>query len=913
MQFQLRGVVMGAPFFCLCTAIASQVYAATFTITSATDDGSGVAPGTLSWAINQANATAGNTIAIDPSVTKITVTGTLPAITRSITLSTSAPLSFDGVSFTGSGTLTIGSGSLSGANGAPGPNFSDWYLPDPGEGKTAIAGSSFSIINHGAITGGAGGRGSNNVAYPGQWYLGAHGSYGGVGKDAVNGTGFTFVNNGTLIGGRGGDGGYASSGVSMPGEGGGAGNGGAGVRGSDFTLVNNGTITGGAGGLGGAGGSLPYAGASGVDGVDGVGVVSTGGSTIRNAGTIAGAGDANAIELSGGGNTLVLESGWVFTGDVVSTSGSTAGGDTLALGGSSDATFDQSRIGTVFDGFLNFSKLGSATWTLGGTGTEDWIVEEGLLVVNGTAGAIDVLSGGRLGGTGTVGATFIRSDATLAPGNSIGTLLVDGDLTFEDGSTFSVELANDGSGDLVDVAGVAHLGNATVRVGALDSTVSYRDGETYTILTAQDGINGAFDPDVLLDSAFLAADLIYATANRVDLSLSVSDFESLARTPNQRAVSLALDGMTPSGPLLALRNKLLMLGTGEVAGAYDQLSGGVHAAGASHLAQGGNLLFSTVNDRMRSTSGGVAAPNAPVTGYAGESTASRNANEAMDAVMTTPADDGRLAAWGQAFGGWVRTDGDGNASGMRSHSGGFMGGVDAVLFDNWRFGIAAGYSASAFSSQDVSSDGESDDYHLGIYSAGQVGNLGFRSGLFYTWHDISTARDVTFGGFTDHLTANYDAGRFMAFGEVSYGVETEVARFEPFAGLSYVNLRTDSFSETGGAAALTVSGATTETVFTTIGLRSATRVQFDETPATLRGTVGWQHAFGDTSPTTTSAFASGASFETTGTPLDKDSVIVEAGIDLHLTPRTVLGATYQGQFAPGNALNRVRAELQVRF
>src|SRR5690606_4899932 len=137
-----------------------------------------------------------------------------------------------------------------------------------------------------------------------------------------------------------------------------------------------------------------------------------------------------------------------------------------------------------------------------------------------------------------------------------------------------------------------------------------------TILTAQDGINGAFDPDVLLDSAFLAADLIYATANRVDLSLSVSDFESLARTPNQRAVSLALDGMTPSGPLLALRNKLLMLGTGEVAGAYDQLSGGVHAAGASHLAQGGNLLFSTVNDRMRSTSGGVAAPNAPVTGYA---------------------------------------------------------------------------------------------------------------------------------------------------------------------------------------------------------------------------------------------------------------------------------------------------------
>lgn len=904
---------MGATVLCLYSVIASQVYAATFTVTSASDNGSG-APGTLSWAINQANGAAGNTIVIDPSVTKITVTGTLPAITRSITLSTSAPLSLDGASFTGSGTLTIGSGSLSGVNGLPGPDFNHWYLPNPGEGTTAISGSNFNIINQGTITGGAGGRGSNNIALYYSYSLGPHGSFGATGEDAVSGTDFTLVNNGTLVGGKGGDGGHGAGGTSQPGTGGGASDGGVGVSGSGFTLVNNGTIIGGAGGTGGVGGSYPYAGPAGEDGNGGAGVVSTGGSTIRNSGTIAGVGGANAVEFSGGGNTLVLESGWTFTGDVVSTSGTTAGGDTLALGGSTNATFDQSTIGTVFDGFETFSKLGSSVWTLSGTGTSDWTVNEGVLVVNGTTGAIDVKSGGRLGGSGTLGATTIRSGGTLAPGNSIGTLRIDGDLTLLNGSIFSVELENDGSSDLVEVTGAASLGNATVKVTLLDAAASYTNGQIYTILTAQDGITGTFNPEVEMDSAFLDADFLYDNVNQVDLRLLVvNDFVTAARTPNQRAVSRSLDDMTPTGKLRAMRNELLLLGAGAAANAYNQLSGGVHAAGASHLAQGGNLLFSTVNDRMRSASGGSAASNAPVSAYVGESAASRNASEAMDAVMTAPEDDGRLAAWGQAFGGWSRTDGDGNAGGMRSHSGGFMGGVDAVLFDNWRFGLAAGYSASAFSSQDVSSDGESDDYHVGIYSAGQVGNLGFRSGMFYTWHDISTSRDVTFAGFTDHLTANYDAGRFTAFGEVSYSVETEVARFEPFAGLSYANLRTESFSETGGAAALTVSGATTETVFTTIGLRSAMQVQFDETPATLRSTVGWQHAFGDTSPTTTSAFSSGTSFETVGTPLDKDSFVVEAGIDLHLTSRTVLGATYQGQFSAGNALNRVRAELEVRF
>ena len=107
--------------------------------------------------------------------------------------------------------------------------------------------------------------------------------------------------------------------------------------GSGFTLFNSGTIAGGTGSAG--GGRYNSIGGS---GGGGVGLISTGGSTITTAGTISGglanggssgSAQADSVALSGGGNTLILENGYVFNGNVVSTSGTTNGGDTLELGG----------------------------------------------------------------------------------------------------------------------------------------------------------------------------------------------------------------------------------------------------------------------------------------------------------------------------------------------------------------------------------------------------------------------------------------------------------------------------------------------------------------------------------------------------------------------------------------------------
>ena len=230
-----------------------------------------------------------------------------------------------------------------------------------------------------------------------------------------------------------------------------------------------------------------------------------------------------------------------------------------------------------------------------------------------------------------------------------------------------------------------------------------------------------------------------------------------------------------------------------------------------------------------------------------------------------------------------------------------------------RLGVIAAYSHSGFSVDDRSSSGASDTYHLGVYGGTQVGALGIRGGAAYGWSHIETNRSVAFPGFTDALSAAYDAGLFQAFGELSYRIDTPAVAFEPFANLAYVNLSTDGFTEKGGAAALTSPGDTTATTFTTLGIRASAAFDLGDIAATAHGMLGWRHAFGDTVPTSTHALAGGDAFTIAGTPIAKDAAVVEAGIDFAIAPNATLGLTYSGQFASGTHDNSARAVLNVKF
>lgn len=571
-------------------------------------------------------------------------------------------------------------------------------------------------------------------------------------------------------------------------------------------------------------------------------------------------------------------------------------------------------------GKLYYSGDGSAF-----TGTTT--IAQGLLSLNGSlGGAVDVLAGGTLGGNGSMGSLTIDAGATVSPGNSIGTLRINGDVSFAAGSTYKVELAGNGTSDLIAATGEAFVNGGTVELTAIDPQTSYQTARAYTILTAEGGVSGAFDAAVS-NSPFLVV-RVEDLLNSVELTIAVKSptgFASAGSTPNQFATAAALDMLAQSGPSLALYNALLFLpSVSQAQRAFDQLSGEVHASAQSVFMEQSSLIRGALVDRLRATQNGVGASDGTVVNIVETSTGalaySAPSRVQAAAGMSMPqagqpagAPVERFSLWTSGFGNWGSFDGTANAAGVNDSTGGFLIGADTLIGTGWRVGVAGGYSYSDFSSAGRNASGSSDNWHVGVYGGNVWGQLALRTGLSYTWQDVSTSRQVAFPGFFDALSADYDTGTFQAFGELGWRVDTGFASFEPFANLAYVNLDTDGYFEDGGAAALFSNGAGMDTTFTTLGLRASKDIVLGTYEATLRGMFGWRHAFGDIAPSITQAFLTSDAFTVTGVPIAEDAAVVEAGLDLRVGETTTLGITYTGQFGDGVTQNGFNATLSVRF
>ena len=101
------------------------------------------------------------------------------------------------------------------------------------------------------------------------------------------------------------------------------------------------------------------------------------------------------------------------------------------------------------------------------------------------------------------------------------------------------------------------------------------------------------------------------------------------------------------------------------------------------------------------------------------------------------------------------------------------------------------------------------------------------------------------------------------------------------------------------------------TTYTTLGLRGAAQLTG---ALTVRGTLGWRHAFGDITPLAALAFQSGgAAFALAGSPIARDALVSEAGLDLAVAANASLGISWTGQFASQSHDNTVRGNFVWRF
>ncbi|HEY1544513.1 MAG TPA: autotransporter domain-containing protein [Xanthobacteraceae bacterium] len=620
---------------------------------------------------------------------------------------------------------------------------------------------------------------------------------------------------------------------------------------------------------------------------------------------------------SGGSARFATNAGATFDMSGLTAASMTAGsiegagsyvlGDKQLVVGSNNLSTEVQGVISGIGGSLD--KVGTGTLTLSGvnTYTGPTVIDGGILSVNGSiVSAVTVNAGGTLGGTGTVGPTTVNAGGILAPGNSIGTVHVAGNVTFNANSIYQVQVNPAGGSDLT-VATSATINGGTVQ--ALPAAGTYGASTRYIIVQTTGGVTGTF-ANVTSSSAFLTPSLSYPTDEVVlTLTRNATSFAAIAQTPNQASVGAALD-TSASGS--ALVQAILPLGNAQALLAFDALSGEIHASVQTAIIDDSLWVRDTLLARMLQASYGGDGGAMGALGFGGPMVAFADAGAGASALAyadgarsgfpikappaPTPSD---LVFWAQGTGAWGRIDGDGNAAEMSRTFAGFLTGVDRRFGENWRAGIAAGYSNSSVNVNARASSANVDTAHLAAYAAAGLGSFKLRTGAALSWNTLSTDRIIAFPGFVDTAHANYGAGEGQLFGELGYAMAFGRYAVEPFAGLTFVHLGTESFTESGGAAALAGASNHDDVGYTTLGAHLATRdVLANGMVLIPHATLAYQHALGNVTPAAALAFEStGAGTEITGVPLARDSALVQVGADLQINRQATFGVFYSAEVA----------------
>ncbi|AYA40230.1 autotransporter domain-containing protein [Xenorhabdus nematophila] len=579
-----------------------------------------------------------------------------------------------------------------------------------------------------------------------------------------------------------------------------------------------------------------------------------------------------------------------------------------------ECTYD--RWSNDISGYGGLTKKGKGTLELAGKNSiykGPTLVEAGWLQVSGAITSdVTVQNGATLGGSGTVGSIMVNKGANVVSGHlasidmsniaapvvgltSSGTLNVTRDVTFNTGSLYLVNVAPDGQGKSARILsdGLATLRGGEVQV-KLDNSINLLSkqevhsllGQQYNILQANRGLNGRFttvEPNYL----FIGTELSYQPDRvMLDIKRNSTTFASLGKTTNERAIADAADKLSLGHPVY---ESILMSDTAEQAQqAFQQFSSAqIHDDIATSQVNSSRYLRDTLNTRMRQADGGIIGQDIK---------ADKN------------------GAWVQIMGNWQRANGNSEVNGYRVSNYGVLLGADKDLGNDWRFGVATGYTRSSLKGG-YSTSARSDNFHLGLYGSKQIDALSLRAGAAYSWHRFDTERSVAFGSQSDNLKAKYGAQTGQLFTEAAYGINTSWLNLEPFANVSYVNFRNNGINEHGGAAALHGDKQSKNATLSTLGLRVDQKWKTEsELTVGLYGELGWQHQFGSIDRGTKLSFSnSNSTFTINSVSPERDAAVIKAGTEFGINENTKLSLGYNGVLSSSHKDNGVFLNANLRF
>lgn len=561
-------------------------------------------------------------------------------------------------------------------------------------------------------------------------------------------------------------------------------------------------------------------------------------------------------------------------------------------GGDNDLWLNATEGGEIGE-TANFkgARVARGTWSLHHDFAGNTEVKSGASLVNSGSikGDAYVDAGAVYGGNGNVNNLYVAG--SIMASTASGSPLIKGDLIFAEGATFSYGVTADEFSPPVLVSGTAALEGAKFHVNGIPG--DYADSTVKPVLSAGN-IKGEF-ADVSSNLTFMTPTLTYSpTEVALTYKRNTVKLEQLAGSASGQALARSVDNPNTAAANMAVR-ALLHSDTANATSAIEQLAAGSNA----------NLVKTTLSNDSP-----VSASMLSAMRQLDNRTGARPGSDKAPRLATDSQNGGRVWLQALGYGGKVDRDFD---STLKYATQGLVLGADWRIDQSWHVGVIGAKSQTRLDARQF--DGDLDSWHLGAYAVRQDGPFSLRLGASYGSHDGSSKRKVAFNRFSDRPKGNYDASTQQAFAEVGFNLGRTNVSIEPFASLGIQRYQRDTYSEKGGAAALKVYGQTQENLSSTFGLRLAKVETLDNgMRLTPRFSAGWKHTYGELYTHTRQRLVTGGNNYTVyGAELDRNSLLVDAGLDLGVSAIHSVGVGLTGEAGSDGRSYGVMGQWRMAF
>lgn len=648
-------------------------------------------------------------------------------------------------------------------------------------------------------------------------------------------------------------------------------------------------------------------------------------------------GGINGLTKAGTG-ILTLTGAETYTGATVVSEGTLQIGDGVTIG-TSIATTDSVLVS--LDGILAINLADEETFgeSVTNNGQIQWIADginyqAPTSVFSGTGSMLVTAPGTTvlLGDNTFTGGTTIDTLGTVLVGNSLsnisspfgsGVLTINNGtidtyqsqlLTIEvggydqTGGEIAMHLEGTAPGDYTqyDVTGTANLSGGTVFVYDLSGNYVPFGGDEQNIIRTSGGLTGEFASNFpqseFYNSAFnqtfyyqQGQTLLYPTItydpNNAYVSWVQDSFASPpGLTPNQTAVGGGLDDYfigdpgLPGDVIAYLNGQNIALLPGMYdALAPDELTAIYQMGFAAAEIQNANIQRHLA--RVRQGSGGQHQ----------ETQTSTDSKGGMVQENVMVDDSNRWSFFMEGTGGSASVDNSANATGYDFDTVGGSLGADLRVSDHFNIGLMGSYGKSDASLVNGGSiDGES--YKAAVYATMYQDGY-YLDGLIGAGYNSYDTKRAALLGFAEGDT---DAWEIDAMLNAGYDIRQGNWTFGPTASAAYTRMMLDGFSETGSLAPLSYPSQHQESLRSELGGKVAYNLVLDGIVITPQVRLAWQHEFMDSTQSMESGFGGGSTFLVNGPHMDRDRIVLGAGLTAQLSPTFSIYAFYDGQVGDSN-------------